>query len=74
MQILVVRPAELAAALGCSERTLRRMWERGDLPEPARLTPRMLVWPIAEINEWLAERGLGEWVPDQAVEVDPVEA
>lgn len=73
MQILVVRPAELAAALGCSERTLRRLWECGGLPEPRRLTPRMLVWPIAEVNEWLAERGLGEWVPDQ-VEADPVEA
>jgi hypothetical protein len=50
------------------------MWERGDLPEPARLTPRMLVWPVAVLNEWLAERNLGEWVPDQAVEVDRVEA
>jgi hypothetical protein len=49
------------------------MWERGDLPEPARLTPRMLVWPVAVVNQWLAERGLGEWVPDQ-VEADPVEA
>ncbi len=73
MKILVVRPTELAAALGCSERTLRRMWERGDIPEPARLTPRMLAWPVAVINQWLAERNLGEWV-DQAAEVDRVEA
>lgn len=68
MKILVVRPAELAAALRCSERSLRRMWERGDIPEPTRLGPRRLVWPIAEVNEWLAERGFGELEPAEPAE------
>ena len=63
MQVLVVRPAELAIALRCSERTLRRMWERGDLPEPTRLGPRSRVWPVAKINQWLAQRGLEQLRP-----------
>ncbi|MDX2199399.1 MAG: helix-turn-helix domain-containing protein [Phycisphaerae bacterium] len=44
---------ELARELRCSPRHVRRMVERGELPEPKRVG-KLLRWPRAELVDWLA--------------------
>lgn len=56
----IITPAELAQKLDVHPRTLRRWWERGELPEPLRIGPRRLAWPAPIIHDWLVARGLAE--------------
>ena len=45
---------QVAAMLKCSERHIRRMAERGALPQPVRLGS-LLRWNEKEISEWIAD-------------------
>ena len=45
---------QLAAAIGCSVRQLRRYTECGLLPEPVRYSHRLVRWPRQLLVSWLA--------------------
>jgi prophage regulatory protein len=51
-----VSPRQLQEATGLSEATLWRMRQRGELPEPVRLSPGRVAWPEPVITTWLAQR------------------
>ncbi len=53
---LTYTTAELTAALGCSLRHVRRLQAAGHLPPPVRLG-RLVRWPRAAIDRWLAAGG-----------------
>jgi predicted DNA-binding transcriptional regulator AlpA len=52
-----VSPRQLQQATGLSEATLWRLRQRGELPEPVRLSPGRVAWPEPIISAWLATRG-----------------
>jgi len=52
--VLALRPPEAARALGISERLLWDMTKRGEIPH-LRLG-RAVVYPVAALDRWLAER------------------
>lgn len=57
-------PQELAGRLRVSERTIYRWREAGELPTPFKIQGRSgLVWSVAQIDQWEAERG-GDWRRD----------
>jgi predicted DNA-binding transcriptional regulator AlpA len=49
-----IRAAKLAERLGVSLRTIRHWDAIGRLPEPLRLSARVVCWESAEIEDWLA--------------------
>ncbi len=51
-----ISPKQLQAATGLSEPTIWRLRQRGELPEPVRLSPGRVAWPEPVIVAWLAER------------------
>ena len=55
---IALRPAECARALGIDARTLRR-WQRDEGLPFARVGGAVL-FPVAELRAWLAERVSGE--------------
>ena len=52
----IVRPKQLANALGVSTVTLWNWRRTGYLPEPVQLGPRFVGWHKDVINKWLADR------------------
>jgi prophage regulatory protein len=52
----IVRPAEVAEALGVSKVTLWRMRRRGDLPAPLRISANAVGWRESTVSRWLDER------------------
>ncbi|MBB1435716.1 hypothetical protein H5201_15720 [Pseudoalteromonas sp. SG43-6] len=56
----IVRPAELAAALGVSVVTISN-WRRSRiLPEPITFGHRFIGWPNDVLNEWLISHQRGQ--------------
>ena len=51
-----ISPRQLQDATGLSEATLWRLRQRGDLPEPVRLSPGRVAWPQTVIEAWLTAR------------------
>jgi predicted DNA-binding transcriptional regulator AlpA len=51
-----VSPRQLQQVTGLSEATLWRLRQRGDLPEPVRLSPGRVAWPQTVIEAWLTAR------------------
>ena len=47
-----LRPKGITAKLD----HLRRMWKRGEFPEPIHLSPRKLAWYETVIDAWIASR------------------
>jgi predicted DNA-binding transcriptional regulator AlpA len=35
---------------------LRRLWRRGEFPEPKHISKRRIVWDEATIDAWIAEK------------------
>lgn len=52
--------AEVAAYLGCSQSTVRRMWYSGDLIPPVRLSKRMHRWHRQKLRVWELSRKVAE--------------
>jgi predicted DNA-binding transcriptional regulator AlpA len=52
----VVAPKEVAALLGISIATLRRMWARGEGPRWVRLSLRRQGCRLRDLNDFLASR------------------
>lgn len=52
----ILRPRELAERIGLSLTTIWRLRQRGELPEPIRLSPGCVGWRLSDIDAWLASR------------------
>jgi predicted DNA-binding transcriptional regulator AlpA len=52
----ILRPRAAAAALGVSKVTLWRLRQRGELPEPIRISPGAVGWRSSTLARWLDER------------------
>lgn len=70
MSDLVYTPAQLADQLGCCIEIIDRLTDEGRIPH-VRLSPRKVVHPKPQIEEWLADEAhastiLGELEADGA--------
>ena len=52
----ILRPRVLADHLGVSIATLWRMRQRGDLPDPIRISKNCVGWTASTIQQWLSAR------------------
>jgi prophage regulatory protein len=51
-----VRQTEAAGFVGVCVQTLKRMVKDGRMPEPTRLSPRVVGWRESQLESWLASR------------------
>ncbi len=51
---------QLAALLGVHPRTVVRLVQRGELPPPIRLGPRILRWRVTDIERAIEQRSRGD--------------
>ena len=51
-----VRRAELKTMVPLADSTIYEMERRGDFPRRFALSPRCVVWDLAEVEAWLAQR------------------
>ena len=52
----ILSPKQLVEIIGLSSATLWRMRQRGELPEPIKLSPGRVGWRASDIEAWLASR------------------
>ncbi|MFC3068423.1 helix-turn-helix transcriptional regulator [Phenylobacterium soli] len=52
----VIRRTELRKIVPLSDTTIYELEQRGDFPRRFNLTHRCVVWDLAEVEAWLAER------------------
>ena len=52
----VIRRKELRRVVPLSDTTIYELERRGQFPRRFRLTPRCVVWDLAEVQEWLVRR------------------
>ena len=48
-----IGPRELAEAIGVHVKTVHRMTQRGDLPQPLKLSRNVRLWPRSELSRTL---------------------
>jgi prophage regulatory protein len=53
-----IRRTELRQLVPLADTTIYDMEKRGEFPRRFNLTPRCVVWDLAEVEAWLAERRL----------------
>ncbi|HEX4999892.1 MAG TPA: helix-turn-helix domain-containing protein [Terriglobia bacterium] len=53
---VLLRKGELAKRLGVNIRTIDRWRKRGDMPTEVRLSPKVVGFRLADIEQWLADR------------------
>lgn len=53
-----IRRIELRQLVPLADTTIYDMEKRGEFPRRFNLTPRCVVWDLAEVEAWLAERRL----------------
>lgn len=51
-----VRRGQLRAIVPLADSTIYRMEQQGEFPRRFNLTPRCVVWDLAEVQEWLRAR------------------
>lgn len=51
-----IRKQELRQIIPLSETTIYEMERRGEFPKRFNLTPRCVVWDLAEVEAWIEER------------------
>lgn len=57
---------QLAERWGISRQAAQEAVERGGFPEPARLSDRIVVWDLGEVEAWeQAERDAGRPLPGE---------
>ncbi|WP_234050829.1 MULTISPECIES: AlpA family transcriptional regulator [unclassified Xanthobacter] len=52
----VIRRPELRKIVPLADTTIYEMEQRGEFPKRFFLTPRCVVWDLAEVETWLDER------------------
>lgn len=52
----MIRRQELRQIVPLADTTIYEMEQRGEFPRRFALTPRRVVWDLAEVEAWLAER------------------
>ena len=52
----MIRKHELRQIVPLADTTIYEMEQRGEFPRRFALTPRCVVWDLAEVEAWLAER------------------
>ena len=62
----ILRTREVAILLGINGSTLARIRARGDGPPYAKLGPRLVVYDLDAVNQWLRERTVGGDTPDNS--------
>jgi excisionase family DNA binding protein len=58
--VAVINVSEVAELLGVNSRTIWRLCQRGELPAPIRLGPRILRWRLADLREHLDRKAEGK--------------
>lgn len=53
-----IRRAQLRQIVPLADTTIYEMEQRGEFPRRFRLTPRCVVWDLAEVEAWIEERRL----------------
>ena len=56
----IYRPRELSVLVGLSQATIWRMRQRGEFPEPVKLSRGATGWPDAIVQKWISERTAGQ--------------
>ncbi|CDX45644.1 Phage transcriptional regulator AlpA [Mesorhizobium plurifarium] len=51
-----IRRSQLRAIVPLSDTTIYEMEQRGEFPRRFNLTPRCVVWDLAEVEAWIEER------------------
>ena len=51
-----IRRRQLREMIPLADSTIYEMEQRGEFPRRFALTPRCIVWDLAEVEEWLAAR------------------
>lgn len=51
----LLRSSATAEYLGITEGTLKKMRMRGDGPVYARLSPRLIIYDVADLDAWIAK-------------------
>ena len=54
----IIRRSELRQIVPVADTTIYEMEQRGEFPRRFNLTPRCVVWDLAEVEAWLDERRL----------------
>jgi prophage regulatory protein len=63
-----IRRAELKLIVPLADSTIYEMEQRGTFPRHFALSPRCVVWDLAEVEAWLAERRRERRAPTSAVQ------
>lgn len=53
---VVINRKQLLRKVPLSERTILDMEKRGEFPKRFSISPRLVVWDNAEVDEWIARR------------------
>jgi prophage regulatory protein len=53
---VVINRKQLKQKVPLCERTILEMEKRGDFPRRFSVTPRLVVWDLAEIDAWIARQ------------------
>lgn len=64
MDMRLIREKELLRRLPISRTTLWRMCSRGEFPQPFRLSARIKVWDLSEVEETILKFKLKEFAND----------
>ncbi|MFU3486986.1 helix-turn-helix transcriptional regulator [Pseudomonas aeruginosa] len=57
-----IRRYELRLVVPLAESTIYEMERRGGFPQRLNLTPRCVVWDLAEVKAWIEERKRAPWI------------
>jgi prophage regulatory protein len=61
-----IRRVELRAIVPLADTTIYEMEQRGDFPRRFALSPRCVVWDLAEVEAWLVKRRQERQAPTSA--------
>jgi prophage regulatory protein len=53
---IVINRRQLLQKVPMSERTILEMEKRGEFPRRFSVTPRLVAWDLAEVDEWIARQ------------------
>lgn len=51
-----LRMPQLVKLTGLTKITIHRMVKTGQFPKPAKISPKLVGWPVSEIEAWVQQR------------------